>query len=304
MSDDPATLGAREAQERIAQAFAGQEMGPDSPEEGGGEVVSLDGQPTDIEGTDNPFARDAADLEATRRIEALLFASPEPLSEAEVAQRVPNAASRHFERLQKLYATRGVQLRRVADKWQFVTAPDVADVLIEHLTEARKLSRAALETLAIIAYHQPCSRADIEDVRGVAVAKGSLDRLMELGWLCLRGRRDAPGRPVLYGTTPAFLEHFGLDSLSNLPGLNDLTAAGLLDARLPPGFEVPRPVDPDADEDTDRDDGAEGAEFMVSFTDQDGPGDLNEAADHTSEPDMAVPTDEGSTDTDPDQVPE
>ncbi|VAW07636.1 Segregation and condensation protein B, partial [hydrothermal vent metagenome] len=146
---------------------------------------------------------------------------------------------------------------------RFVTAGDVAHVLEKEKVTPRRLSRAALETLAIIAYHQPCTRADIEDVRGVAVSKGSLDQLLEIGWARLRGkRRDVPGRPTLYGTTEAFLEHFSLETIQDLPGLADLKAAGLLDARLPPGFSVPAPSD--ADDEEGAEDG-EDAEFAQDF---------------------------------------
>nr|WP_281373742.1 SMC-Scp complex subunit ScpB [Parvularcula dongshanensis] len=172
----------------------------------------------------------------------MLFASPEPLSRAEIAERLPGAdVAALIEVLIERYADRGVNVRTVAGKVQMVTAPDCADVLVAYRTEGRRLSRAALETLSIIAYHQPCSRAEIEEVRGVAVAKGSLDQLLELGWIKLSGRRDAPGRPLLYATTDAFLEQFGLDDVSHLPGRADLEAQGLLDARLPPGFAVPSP---------------------------------------------------------------
>lgn len=185
-----------------------------------------------------------AEAQRLRRIEALLFASPEPLSETVIADRVPGGpVGPLLEELAGHYEDRGVTLRRVGGRWQFVTAEDCADVLVTSQETTRKLSRPALETLAIIAYHQPCSRADIEDVRGVSVSKGSLDQLLSLGWVKMRGRRDAPGRPLLYGTTPAFLEHFDLESIGDLPGLQDLKAQGLLEGTLPPGFDVPRPRD-------------------------------------------------------------
>lgn len=187
-----------------------------------------------------------AEAQRLRRIEALLFASPEPLSETVIADRVPGGPVKPLlEELSASYEDRGVNLRRVGGKWQFVTAEDCAEVLVTTQESTRKLSRPALETLAIIAYHQPCSRADIEDVRGVSVSKGSLDQLMQLGWVKMRGRRDAPGRPLLYGTTAAFLEHFDLTSVGDLPGLQDLKAQGLLEGTLPQGFDVPRPIDDD-----------------------------------------------------------
>ncbi|MEM9169011.1 MAG: SMC-Scp complex subunit ScpB [Pseudomonadota bacterium] len=194
-------------------------------------------------------------------LEALLFAASEPLAEKVIAERLPAGAAVKdlLATLGAQYENRGVNLKALGGRWAFVTAPDVSHVLTKEKVEPRRLSRAALETLAIIAYHQPCTRADIEDVRGVAVSKGSLDQLLEIGWVRLRGRRkDAPGRPVLYGTTPAFLEHFGLAAVGDLPGMADLKAAGLLDARLPPGFQVPTPRD--ADDDVDPDDAGEGAE--------------------------------------------
>jgi len=135
---------------------------------------------------------------------------------------------------------------RVAGRWMFRTAPDMAWLLARDDQEKRKLSRAAIETLAIIAYHQPVTRADIEDIRGVAVSKGAIDVLMEAGWVRLRGRRKSPGRPVTYGTTPGFLIHFGLDLITDLPGLDELKGAGLFDGRLPLGFGIPKPDDSDA----------------------------------------------------------
>ena len=192
----------------------------------------------------------ALEAQRLRKIEALLFASPEPLSETVIADRVPGGpVGDLLTELQEHYKDRGVTLRKVSGRWQFVTAEDCAEALVTTQETTRKLSRPALETLAIIAYHQPCSRADIEDVRGVSVSKGSLDQLMQLGWVKMRGRRDAPGRPLLYGTTPAFLEHFDLESVGDLPGLQDLKAQGLLEGTLPPGFDVPRPSDDEGIED-------------------------------------------------------
>ena len=148
---------------------------------------------------------------------------------------------RLLEELKADYAARGVNLVRVAGKWAFRTAPDLGYLMKREVVVTRRLSRAALETLAIIAYHQPVTRAEIEEVRGVATSKGTLDVLLETGWVRLRGRRRAPGRPVTYGTTEAFLDHFGLESIRDLPGLAELKGAGLLDANLPPDFEVPEP---------------------------------------------------------------
>ena len=145
--------------------------------------------------------------------------------------------------LRASYATRGVNLVRVAGKWAFRTAEDLSYLLERHASEERKLSKAALETMAIIAYHQPVTRAEIEEIRGVSTSAGTLDILLETGWVRPRGRRRAPGRPVTYGTTDGFLGHFSLDSIKDLPGLAELKGAGLLDNNLPPGFTVPEPCD-------------------------------------------------------------
>jgi segregation and condensation protein B len=142
-----------------------------------------------------------------------------------------------------IYAERGVNLVRVAGKWCFRTAPDLAFALRSEAVEPRRLSRAALETLAIVAYHQPVTRAEIEEIRGVSTAKGTLDLLLETGWVRMRGRRRVPGRPITYGTTDGFLEHFGLDAVGDLPGLDELRGAGLLDGRLPAEFALALPRD-------------------------------------------------------------
>jgi segregation and condensation protein B len=146
-------------------------------------------------------------------------------------------------RLQQDYAPRGVNLVRVAGKWMFRTANDLTWLLSKETVETRKLSRAAIETLAIIAYHQPVTRTEIEEIRGVSTSKGSVDVLLQTGWIRPRGRRKAPGRPLTYGTTEAFLSHFGLDAVGDLPGLDELKGSGLLDGRLPEGFSVPMPSD-------------------------------------------------------------
>ncbi len=180
-----------------------------------------------------------------RLADALLFAASEPLSEEALAQRLGSDTdiAELLRQLAEAYAERGVNLVRLAGGWTFRTAPDLASNLRIERPVARKLSRAAVETLAIIAYHQPVTRAEIEEIRGVSTSKGSLDVLLEIGWVRLRGRRRAPGRPVTYGTTEAFLEHFGFDSIRDLPGLAELKGAGLLDSNLPPGFAVPEPDD-------------------------------------------------------------
>ncbi len=176
--------------------------------------------------------------EQLRLLEALIFAAAEPVGEETLALRLGEGAdvAGLLRELARHYAERGVNLVRAAGGWTFRTAPDLAADLRLEQRVARKLSRAAVETLAVIAYHQPVTRAEIEQIRGVAVAKGTLDALLEAGWVRPRGRRDSPGRPLNWVTTPAFLAHFGLDSVADLPGLEELRAAGLLD--LGPAIET------------------------------------------------------------------
>ncbi len=183
--------------------------------------------------------------EKLRRLEATLFASSEPLDAKALARCLDagDDVNALLLALQAEYRDRGVTLVRVAGRWQFRTAEDLSYLLERQQKDERKLSKAALETLAIVAYHQPVTRAEIEDIRGVSTSPGTLDVLMETGWIRPRGRRRAPGRPLTYGTTEDFLVHFGLDSVKDLPGVADLKAAGLLDANLPPGFTVPSPTD-------------------------------------------------------------
>jgi segregation and condensation protein B len=194
---------------------------------------------------DEPDGAGAARAEELRLLEAMLFASAEPLDETTLAARLPADVdlTAALARLQQDYAARGVNLVRVSGKWTFRTASDLSWLLSKETIETRKLSRAAIETLAIVAYHQPVTRTEIEDIRGVSTSKGSVDVLLETGWIRPRGRRKAPGRPVTYGTTEAFLSHFGLDALDDLPGVEELKGSGLLDGRLPPGFSVPVPSD-------------------------------------------------------------
>jgi segregation and condensation protein B len=170
-----------------------------------------------------------------RLVEALLFAAAEPLPEEALAQRLGETAdvSRLLRELAEAYQEHGVNLVRLAGGWTFRTAPDLASQLRIERPVPRKLSRAAVETLAIIAYHQPVTRAEIEEIRGVAVAKGTIDALMEMGWVRPRGRRMSPGRPLLWVTTKGFLAHFGLDALGDLPAVDELRAAGLLDLTPP-----------------------------------------------------------------------
>lgn len=183
--------------------------------------------------------------EKLRILEALLFAAPQPLDQEFLARHLPagDDIAALIDELKGFYAGRGVNLVRVAGKWAFRTAEDLSCLLERHATEERKLSKAALETMAIIAYHQPVTRAEIEDIRGVSTSAGTIDILLESGWIKPRGRRRAPGRPLTYGTTQGFLEHFGLDAIRDLPGLAELRGAGLLDGNLPPDFKVPEPTD-------------------------------------------------------------
>jgi segregation and condensation protein B len=195
---------------------------------------------------DEPVEAQASNNEeALRMIEALLFASAEPLDEKTIAKRLPEGAKVRelLEELSRRYGDRGVNLVKVAGKWAIRTAADLGHLMTREATEPRKLSRAAIETLAIIAYHQPVTRAEIEAIRGVTISRGTLDVLIETGWARLRGRRRAPGRPVTYGTTEEFLVHFGLDAIEDLPGLDELKGAGFLEGRLPAGFSVPMPSD-------------------------------------------------------------
>jgi len=168
-----------------------------------------------------------------RLVEALLFASAEPLGAAQISRHLPEDTDLDslMEELSGLYANRGMNLVRVGQRWAFRTAADVAPMMQIETTVARKLSRAAVETLAIVAYHQPVTRAEIEEIRGVALSRGTLDTLLEASWIKPRGRRRTPGRPVTWGTTDMFLDHFGLESLDSLPGVAELKAAGLIDTR-------------------------------------------------------------------------
>jgi segregation and condensation protein B len=176
-----------------------------------------------------------------RQIEALLFAAAEPLSLADLARRLPEGAevASALRALQARYEGRGVELVQIGGRWRFSTAADLASLMTEEREVEKRLSKASLETLSIIAYHQPVTRADIEAIRGVSLSKGTLDLLLEMGWVRMRGRRRSPGRPITYGTSDAFLEHFALASLSDLPGAQEMKAAGLLSMDLPPGFGAP-----------------------------------------------------------------
>jgi segregation and condensation protein B len=183
-------------------------------------------------------------LEAERVAEALVFASAMPVSEAYIRDRIPGDVDIHavMLRLRETYAGRGVNLVQVDEAWAFRTAADLSFFIRRDENEVRKLSRAALEVLSIVAYHQPVTRAEIEDIRGVQTSKGTLDVLMEAGWVRFRGRRRTPGRPVTLGTTRDFLDHFGLEELRDLPGLEELKGSGLLSGRIPANFNIPSPL--------------------------------------------------------------
>jgi segregation and condensation protein B len=214
--------------------------------------------------TPAPLAPDRSQL---RVLEALLFAAAEPVDESALARVLPQETdiAALLAELKAEYSSRGVNLVQVAGKWQFRTAGDLAFLLRKESVEQHKLSRAAIETLAIIAYHQPVTRADIEAIRGVMVSKGTIDLLLEAGWIRIRGRRRSPGRPVTYGTTDSFLGHFGLDAIGDLPGVDELKAAGFLDSVPPSAITVPQPSDeitPD-EEPYDEDEGA-GAEAEIT----------------------------------------
>lgn len=196
------------------------------------------------EASDNVTMHPRADRSNHLRIvEALLFAAAEPLAAEQLSAALPEGADLQslLADLQANYANRGVNLVQVGGKWTLRTAGDLSFLLRREAVEQKRLSKAALETLAIIAYHQPVTRAEIEEIRGVAISKGTLDMLLEIGWVRMRGRRRTPGRPVTYGTTPAFLSHFGLNEIGDLPGMQELRGAGLLDATMPPGFDIPMP---------------------------------------------------------------
>ena len=207
---------------------------------------------------------DIAALE--RQVEALLFAAAGPLSLADLESRLPEGSDviLAIESLAARYNGRGVNLVCVANRWRFQTAEDLAYLMTQEREEPRRLSKAAQETLAIIAYHQPVTRAEIEAVRGVQTRGGALDILLELGLVKMRGRRRTPGRPVTFGTTDAFLEHYGLASLADLPGSAEMKASGLLAMDLPPGFAPPQPSD-GLTEDEDPLDVDDAPEFAQDF---------------------------------------
>jgi segregation and condensation protein B len=215
-------------------------------EQASGDMTEQGEQTGQGEATEQAGAADEnARPDELRILEALLFAAAAPLDEATLGKQLPDGVNVRdaLTQLKAEYATRGVNLVRVGKKWTFRTAGDLSWLLTKKSVETRKLSRAAIETLAIIAYHQPVTRAEIEEIRGVVVSKGTLDVLLETGWIRPRGRRKVPGRPLTFGTTEDFLSQFSLEEVGDLPGLEELRGAGLLDGRLPPDFQVPMPSD-------------------------------------------------------------
>lgn len=191
-------------------------------------------------------------LEQERMVEAILFASAEPVSMREMTKRMPHGVDLPLaiQNIQERYAGRGVQVVRVGESWAMRTASDLGFLMLQETVETRKLSRAAIETLAIIAYHQPVTRAEIEEIRGVTVSRGTIDQLLELEWVKLGRRKQTPGRPITFVVTDQFLDHFGLENARDLPGLKELRAAGLLENRPLPGAAVSLPS---SDEDNQQD---------------------------------------------------
>jgi segregation and condensation protein B len=230
----------------------GAEPAFDRTDEDGIDAASSGGFPGSM--FENPAVR-LQRAETARMVEALVFASADPVTLRALEERLPAGADVRaaIEHLKDIYAKRGVSLVEHDGAFAFRTSPDLGFLFNREQETQRKLSRAALEVLAIIAYHQPVTRAEIEEVRGVDTSKGTLDTLLETGWVKMRGRRRTPGRPVTYGTTATFLAHFGLESLTDLPGLEELKGAGLLTVRVPDEFRMPQPpANPDqlaADED-------------------------------------------------------
>ncbi len=217
----------------------------DNSEQTGVETL-VNSEKTDEEFSGNVTALPSATRgDKLRILEALLFAASEPLDKATLSRHMSEEDNLEalLDELKTVYANRGVNLVKVSGRWAFRTAEDLSYLLEQYAVEQKKLSKAALETLSIIAYHQPVTRAEIEEIRGVSTSRGTIDVLMETQWIRMRGRRKSPGRPVTYGTTQQFLEHFGFENVRDLPGLKELKGAGLLDNNLPPGFTIPRPDD-------------------------------------------------------------
>ena len=190
--------------------------------------------------------------EQERMVEAILFATAEPVSVRELTARLPHGSdpAEALVHVRKRYEGRGVTLNRIGDAWAMRTAADLGFLMQKETVEVRKLSRAAIETLAIIAYHQPVTRAEIEEIRGVSVSRGTVDQLLEMEWIRFGRRKMTPGRPVTFVVTQEFLDHFGLENARDLPGLKELRSAGLLENRPPPG-SVPGPGEAEDEEETD-----------------------------------------------------
>lgn len=222
-----------------------------------------------VEGAERPRAEPSAD--AIRAAEALLFAGGEPVTAKALAEKLgPEVdVAAVLMRLKQDYAGRGVQLVEAGGAWRFQSAPDLASLFVETREAPKRLPKAALETLAVIAYHQPVTRAEIEDIRGVSLSRGSMELLLEIGWIRPRGRRRTPGRPLTFGTTDAFLSHFGLASLDALPGKDDLKALGLLDPRAASAVDVPRPSEDLASDEEPLSEGDDAASFFVDHMESD-----------------------------------
>jgi segregation and condensation protein B len=216
-------------------------------------------------------ARGAPSADAVRAAEALLFAGGEPVTAKALAEKLGPGVdvAAVLAKLRQDYAGRGVELVEAGGAWRFQSAPDLAGLFAEEREAPRRLPRAALETLAVIAYHQPVTRAEIEDIRGVSLSRGSMELLLEIGWIRPRGRRRTPGRPLTFGTTDTFLSHFGLASLDALPGKDDLKGLGLLDARAAAQMDVPRPSEETSPDEEPLSAGDDAASFFVDHMDQD-----------------------------------
>jgi len=243
-----------ESMRRIEEAFV------DAPESANDAADELE---TDAPEEEEP--RTGPSDDALRAAEAILFASGQPITAKQLSEKLgPDVdVAAVLALLQQQYQGRGILLAEAGGAWRFQTASDLSGLFAEKRTEPKKLPRAALETLAVIAYHQPATRAEIEDIRGVSLAKGSLDLLIEIGWVRPRGRRRTPGRPLTFGTTDAFLAHFGLTGLDSLPGKEDLKALGLLGARAAGEIEVPRPSDEPAPDEEPLSADGDGEGFFV-----------------------------------------
>ena len=216
-------------------------------------------------------ARPPPSADAIRAAEALLFAGGEPITASALAEKLGPAVdvAAVLMKLKADYAGRGVQLIEAGGAWRFQSAPDLQALFAETRDSPRRLPKAALETLAVIAYHQPVTRAEIEEIRGVSLSRGAMELLLEIGWIRPRGRRRTPGRPLTFGTTDAFLGHFGLTSLDALPGKDDLKALGLLDPRAASAIDVPRPSEEAASDEEPLTEGDDAASFFVDHLTQD-----------------------------------